>query len=322
MKIKTIFKYSLFCVIIFIFFAISSLTALAENSTSLVTTKYELYDELTSKEQMSIIKGRPLFEVKEENENVILVYRNKGSQILSQEKVTTFNPTKEINNKNNFPKMNSIDKNLLSIKLGYILIIIVVLVVFYKMKKVKAILFIFIVAGSLNSYIKISEATEYGLPDTNVDKIAKGSIYNKDVSVEGYEYLGYLHKSNDGDILPIPVLEGEVVIHYKDTEGNEIAKNDVIKGKIGESYRVEEKQIDGYKLKETVGYIEGLYSKEPVEVIFVYSKEIVASEGEVVIHYKDTEGNEIAENDVIKGKIGESYRVEEKQIDGYKLKET
>ncbi|PZL77442.1 hypothetical protein CI088_01660, partial [Enterococcus plantarum] len=91
-------------------------------------------------------------------------------------------------------------------------------------------------------------------------------------------------------------------------------------GKIGESYRVEEKQIDGYKLKETIGYIEGLYSKEPVEVIFVYSKEIVASEGEVVIHYKDTEGNEIAENDVIKGKIGAAYNIEAKQIENYHFK--
>lgn len=320
MKIKNILRLLLFFMTILSFFTISSLAVWAENPTSLVTTRYELYDKLTSKEQMSIIEEEPSFLVKGDNEDVVLVYKIQESQILSQEKSNTVNSTTKINNKNNFPKMNSNGNNIFLTKFGYIFIIVIVLSILYKIRQNRIVLFIVIIVGSLNSYVNVSEAIQYGLPNKSVEKIPKGSVYNKDPLIEGYVYIGYLHKSNNNNILPSPVSEGEVIIHYKDDEGNFLAEDTLMKGEVGETYVVEEKQFDGYELQETVGSREGVYSKEPGEVTFVYRKNTPVSEGEVIIHYEDDEGNEIAANDIIKGEIGTSYNVEHKQIENYQFK--
>ena len=67
-------------------------------------------------------------------------------------------------------------------------------------------------------------------------------------------------------------IKGEnVTVHYLDTHGNTIAEDTILSGNIGESYEAEQRDIQGYVLKEIDGEVEGKFSNEEQEITYIYT---------------------------------------------------
>ena len=65
-------------------------------------------------------------------------------------------------------------------------------------------------------------------------------------------------------------LKGEVIIDYVDEDNNKIADSDYSLGYVGDDYKTEPKDIEGYELIRVIGEKEGSYSKDTIKVIYVY----------------------------------------------------
>ena len=131
---------------------------------------------------------------------------------------------------------------------------------------------------------------------------------------------------------PEPVVDPKtsyVVVKYVDEDGQEIAEKEILSGKVGENYFTSQKQINGYKFVEVDNEEEGTFQDEIIRVTYTYNKiEEVQPEpvvepktSYVVVKYVDEEGLEIAEKEILPGKVGENYFTSQKQINGYKFVE-
>ena len=117
-----------------------------------------------------------------------------------------------------------------------------------------------------------------------------------------------------------PIAGGDVTAKYVDTDGNNISDDVVKSGNIGDSYTTEQKIIDGYTFKEVQGSATGTFTDQVQTVTYVYTKDPIAG-GDVTAKYVDTDGNNISDDVVKSGNIGDSYTTEQKIIDGYTFKE-
>ncbi|KQB81960.1 hypothetical protein AN225_03945 [Leuconostoc lactis] len=68
------------------------------------------------------------------------------------------------------------------------------------------------------------------------------------------------------------VKAGNVTAKYVDTDGHNIAPDEVKSGNIGEDYKTENKTVDGYTFKEVKGNENGKFANKAQEVIYVYTK--------------------------------------------------
>ena len=152
-------------------------------------------------------------------------------------------------------------------------------------------------------------------------RLAKGSAFKPDTSVSDYDYLGYIHSSNNHKSPVVPEKkEGTVLVHFVDENGNTIAQDETLSGKIGEQYKSEAKTFTGYILKEVPENATGTFTDQPQEVTYVYTKELVQG-ADVIVHYVDEEGVALAQDEKLTGNVGEQYTSEAKTITGYILKE-
>ncbi|EOJ64927.1 MucBP domain-containing protein [Enterococcus faecalis] len=117
-----------------------------------------------------------------------------------------------------------------------------------------------------------------------------------------------------------PVKAAEVTAKYVDIEGNKISDEVVKMGNIGDDYNTEQKEIDGYTFKEVRGNPTGKFTDQPQTVTYVYVKNPVKA-AEVTAKYVDIEGNQISDEVVKTGNIGDDYTTEQKSIAGYTFKE-
>lgn len=115
--------------------------------------------------------------------------------------------------------------------------------------------------------------------------------------------------------------DGIVVAEYVDSNGNSISSSTITTGKIGSSYEVKAKEVEGYKLTRVPENAKGKYAKETIKVTFVYSRtgEGTTGESKVIVKYLDADGMEIAPETVVKGTVGLGYEVKAKDISGYKV---
>lgn len=70
---------------------------------------------------------------------------------------------------------------------------------------------------------------------------------------------------------------GDITVKYVDEDGNPIAEEEILSGKIGETYTTEQKKIPGYEFKEMhqdSAPAEGTFTKEEQTVIYVYKKKL------------------------------------------------
>ncbi|MGC3053982.1 MucBP domain-containing protein, partial [Enterococcus faecalis] len=85
-----------------------------------------------------------------------------------------------------------------------------------------------------------------------------------------YKYIGYLH-TNSNDNKPF-VKEGQVIVKYKDSNGDTLSKEIILKGNIGDSYAAEQKSFEGYTFKKVIGNTSGSFTEAPQTVTFIFEK--------------------------------------------------
>ena len=74
---------------------------------------------------------------------------------------------------------------------------------------------------------------------------------------------------------PTDTIVTNVVVHYQDELGNQLAPDETITGKLGGSWNAVPKEIKGYHLVDTKGMATGTISDVRQEVTFVYAKDNV-----------------------------------------------
>lgn len=116
-----------------------------------------------------------------------------------------------------------------------------------------------------------------------------------------------------------PNIEGSVNIKYIN-EFNDDIDNKVIKGRVGESFEIYPEEIEGYTSHLDNKEIKGIYDLNPIEIVYKYiKKEEKLEYSNIYVKYQDNKGNDLAEEIVLTGKIGEKYFTENKLIKDYKL---
>ncbi|HBK0530576.1 TPA: MucBP domain-containing protein, partial [Listeria monocytogenes] len=83
-------------------------------------------------------------------------------------------------------------------------------------------------------------------------------------------------------------------------------------------------EIAGYTFKEVKGEVTGILTDKEQSVTYVYTKDPVKAK-DLTVNYQDTEGNKIADSQIVSGNIGDSYDVSGEEykleIAGYTFKE-
>lgn len=111
-----------------------------------------------------------------------------------------------------------------------------------------------------------------------------------------------------------------VTVHYQDEAGKSLADTVTLTGKVGETYSSEQKKITGYNFKEVRGNPKGQFTAEAQTVTYVYTQ-AASKKSTVTAKYQDEKGNKLDDEVVLTGTIGDSYKTEQKKIDGYTFKE-
>ena len=108
-----------------------------------------------------------------------------------------------------------------------------------------------------------------------------------------------------------------VVVNYKDTKGNKLADSITIDGKVFDKYQTEAKDIYGYELTAVPHNATGKMTENVITVDYIYK----LKDTKVIVNYKDTEGNKLAESVTLNGKVFDQYETEAKTFYGYTLTE-
>ena len=116
--------------------------------------------------------------------------------------------------------------------------------------------------------------------------------------------------------------KGTVTAKYVDEKGQEIAKKEILSGKVGDQYTTTQKTINGYTFKKVEGTTTGKYTKANQTVTYVYAKKavVVTEKGTVTAKYVDEKGQEIAKTEILSGKVGDQYTTTQKTINDYTFK--
>ena len=110
-------------------------------------------------------------------------------------------------------------------------------------------------------------------------------------------------------------IPGNVIVKYVDRNtGVEIAESYELKGLAGDAYTTEQKEIYGYTFVESTNNTSGNMIEGTIEVIYYYER---TNAGGVIVHYVDEEGNKLADDVTITGKVADPYRTEQKDIPNY-----
>lgn len=129
------------------------------------------------------------------------------------------------------------------------------------------------------------------------------------------QIVNYIYKKTS-------VKAAEVTTKYVDTEGNSISEEITQSGNVGDTYKTEQKDIEGYIFKEVQGNATGQFTNQPQTITYVYTKnELPNLTGTVLVEYVNTDGSKISEDIVKSGTVGEGYSTEKKDIKGYTFKE-
>lgn len=125
------------------------------------------------------------------------------------------------------------------------------------------------------------------------DKILNGNLGSPYIS-EQLKIDGYTFKEVQGEISgnftdkeqivtyvyrKNPVKGTDINVHYQDEQGNKLASDDRLSGNIGDGYTSIKKEITGYTFKEVQGNVTGIFTDKTQTVIYIYSKDKVASVG-------------------------------------------
>ena len=268
----------------------------AEASTATVTTEYALYDTLTPTEQKNLVTKQPEATITHDEEKFRLIYQKKAAQPVNQTNKTTGATLQQINTHSvlqssykSLPKTGEQKQNKIIVYCGMIFLATGILLLVWKRRQAKKALLVLALFGG-TGFTSIAAAAAPELPAAKTETLAKGSTFKPDTSVSEYDYLGYIHSSNNHESPVVPEKkEGTVLVHFVDENGNTIAQDETLSGKIGEQYKSEAKTITGYILKEVPGNATGKFSDQQQEVTYVYEKE--KQLGRVIIDFSKVTSN-------------------------------
>lgn len=116
----------------------------------------------------------------------------------------------------------------------------------------------------------------------------------------------------------IAAESSSVIVKYVDDYGSSLSDDIELIGEVGTSYKTSKKEFEGYTLKEIIGDESGIFTVNEQTVKFVYSKN---SSSLVIVKYSDEKGNSISDDVQLVGNIGDPYKTQPKEIEGYKLKD-
>ncbi len=111
----------------------------------------------------------------------------------------------------------------------------------------------------------------------------------------------------------------KVIIKYQDEKGKDLIPEKVVEGYVSEEYETKAEEIEGYELVDVIGQESGVMTEDDIVIIYVYKKQ---EAGGVRVEYIDKEtGEKLAEDEVIKGNVGDEYKTERKVIENYQKAE-
>ncbi|MFK4954237.1 MucBP domain-containing protein [Lactococcus garvieae] len=117
----------------------------------------------------------------------------------------------------------------------------------------------------------------------------------------------------------------KVVIEYLDTSGNHLAQDDYTIDDYSKPYNTTPKVFSGYTLKQVQGNQKSTYDENVHIIDYIYEKvkepEVSEEKGQIVVHYQDTDGNQLLMNHTEVGEVGKSYTTSAPKIPGFILKD-
>ena len=113
-------------------------------------------------------------------------------------------------------------------------------------------------------------------------------------------------------------VKGKVIVKYVDKTTNQDIERYEIEEKVGTSYNTDRKEFENYNYIESTDNTSGTVIDGIIEVIYYYEK----MDSSVLVKYEDMDGNKLAEDEVIEGKVGDKYTTTSKEIENYMLVST
>ena len=168
---------------------------------------------------------------------------------------------------------------------------------------------------TLNGNVGAAYTTEQKkISGYSFEKMGSDSAAATGKFVDGRLTVTYVYKKNS-----LPVTGITVTSRYVDENGQQIASDKTINGKVGDPYQVAPIDIPGYQyahLAANSAPATGQFIDGDLTVTFVYTKAPVA-QGTVNVKYVDDSGNQIAPDKTLSGKVGDPYNVSPISIDNY-----
>ena len=176
-----------------------------------------------------------------------------------------------------------------------------------------------------DTYVRLGRAVTVHYLDETGQKLVEDKILNGRIgdsySSEPQDIAGYVLKTTPAnakgtytdkvqEVTYVYTNQVKVLVHYVDQDGKPIvgAPDQTISGIIGQPYPDNVvKDIKGYTLKTKPT---GKFSSTETEVTYIYTNQV-----KVLAHYVDQDGQPIADDDTLTGKIGDDYP--DKTIEGY-----
>ncbi|MGY3777417.1 MucBP domain-containing protein [Isobaculum melis] len=154
---------------------------------------------------------------------------------------------------------------------------------------------------------------EIGTPyETEAKEIAGYRLLTKPNNATGTFQADAQHVSYQYE----EIQYGDVIVKYQDTAGKQLMEPVALTGELGTPYESAMQEFRGYRLTTTPENAKGMFKVNQQEVTYIYAQ-IIA--GDVIVHYQDTAGKTIAEDEVLKGKFDAPYTAEAKPVYGYQL---
>ena len=159
--------------------------------------------------------------------------------------------------------------------------------------------------------IQAKQGTDYDVTEKTALQIPNYNLVEVTGKTKG------LLENDEEIVVYYLVKDAKVVVSYIDDNGNLLAPDETINGKVFKDYTTEEKSFYGYRLLKIEGQPSGKMTEEDIHVTYVYT----LRDTKVVANYLDEEGNKIADTETFEGKVFDPYKTEQKEIYGYAFKE-
>lgn len=109
-----------------------------------------------------------------------------------------------------------------------------------------------------------------------------------------------------------------IIVKYLDETGQQLQEPTVLTGTIDTPFQTTPKEMDDWTLKTSPNNEHGTFTLNTQEVVYIYEKALGAP---ITIHYLDETGRKLANSEVLTGQLGISFETNDKQINGWQLKQ-